>query len=123
MKGITYIIVCIVLNVIGQSSIKYGTRVVGELSLQFSKFGSFLITVLKQPFILFGLALYVIGSFFWIGALSKTDLSFAYPALSVGYVFILLISWKFFGETINIYRILGMVLIVAGMVFLAKSVN
>jgi len=121
MKGITYIIVCIVLNVIGQSSIKYGTRVAGELSLQFGKLGSFLITVLKQPFILFGLALYVIGSFFWIGALSKTDLSFAYPALSVGYVFILLISWKFFGETINIYRILGMVLIVVGMVFLAKS--
>ncbi len=121
MKGMVYIIICIILNVIGQSSIKYGTRISGELSLQFSKIGSFLITVLKQPFILFGLALYVIGSFFWIGALSKTDLSFAYPALSIGYVFILLISWKFFGEAINIYRILGMLLIVAGMVFLAKS--
>ncbi len=122
MKGIIYIIVCIIINVAGQSSIKYGTRAAGELSLDFNQLGTFFAAVFKQPFILLGFVLYGIGAFFWIGALSRTELSFAYPMLSIGYVFILLISWKFFGETINIYRILGVILITAGMVFLTKSI-
>jgi multidrug transporter EmrE-like cation transporter len=121
MKGIVYIIICILLNVAGQTSIKYGTKTVGELSLGLSHLGSFFITVFKQPFILLGFILYGISAFFWIGALSRTELSFAYPFLSIGYVLILLISWRFFGEAINMYRILGMVLIAGGMVFLAKS--
>lgn len=121
MKGIIYIIVCIIINIAGQSSIKYGTRAAGELSLDFNQLGTFFVTVFKQPFILIGLLLYGIGSFVWICTLSRTDLSFAYPMLSIGYVFILLISWKFFGETIDIYRILGIILITAGMVFLTKS--
>ncbi|MCK4233149.1 hypothetical protein KAX75_01870 [candidate division WOR-3 bacterium] len=121
MKGIVYIIICILLNVSGQTSIKYGTRAVGELSLGISKLGSFFIMVFKQPFILLGFILYGISAFFWIGALSRTELSFAYPLLSIGYVLILLVSWRFFGETINIYRILGVILIAAGTVFLAKS--
>ena len=121
MKGIIYILICIILNVAGQTSIKYGTNMAGELSLGFSKLGSFFITVFKQPFILIGFILYGISAFFWIGALSRTELSFAYPLLSIGYVLILLVSWRFFGETINIYRILGVVLIAAGTVFLAKS--
>jgi multidrug transporter EmrE-like cation transporter len=121
MKGIVYIFICILLNVAGQTSIKYGTNTVGELSLGISKLGPFFVTVLKQPFILLGFILYGISAFFWIGALSRTELSFAYPFLSVGYVLILLISWRFFGEAINVYRILGMVLIAGGMVFLAKS--
>jgi len=121
MKGIIYIIVCILINIAGQTSIKYGTQVTGKLNLGFGNIGSVIMTVLKQPFIILGLALYVIGAFFWIGALSRTDLSFAYPVLSVGYVLILFISWRFFGEAIGIYRLIGVALIIIGMVFLAKS--
>lgn len=122
MKGIMYLIVCIVINVMGQSSIKYGTRTAGELTLSFSELGSFFAVFFRQPFILLGIFLYAIGAMFWVGVLSRTDLSFAYPMLSISYVLILLISWKFFGEVITVYRLIGIVLICAGLTFLAKSV-
>ncbi|MCK4396367.1 EamA family transporter [candidate division WOR-3 bacterium] len=121
MKGIIYIIICILINVAGQSSIKYGASAAGKLSLDFNQLGPFFVAVFKQPFILLGFILYGIGAFFWIGALSRIELSFAYPMLSVSYVLILLISWKFFGEAISLYRIFGIILIAAGVVFLAKS--
>ena len=121
MKGIIYILICIILNVAGQTSIKYGTNVVGELSLGITKLGSFFVTVLKQPFILLGFILYGISAFFWIGALSKSELSFAYPFLSIGYVLIFFISWRLFGEAINISRLIGVLLIIGGMFFLMRS--
>jgi multidrug transporter EmrE-like cation transporter len=121
MKGIVYILICIILNVAGQTSIKYGTRIVGELSLAFSKLGNFFVTVIKQPFIMLGILLYGISAFFWIGALSKSELSFAYPFLSVAYILILFISWRLFGEAINMFRLIGVLLIIGGMFFLMRS--
>lgn len=122
MKSFIYLAIVILINVAGQSSIKYGTRLTGKLNMDFGAIGQFFLTVLKQPFIVLGFVLYGIGSFIYIAVLSRTDLSLAYPILSISYVFILLISWSFFGETMNIYRILGMVLIATGVIFLAKSV-
>jgi multidrug transporter EmrE-like cation transporter len=122
MKGIVYILVCVILNVAGQTSIKHGTRAVGELSMGLSKLGNFFVTVVKQPFIILGIFLYGISAFFWIGALSKSELSFAYPFLSIGYVLILFISWRLFGESINIFRLIGVFLIIGGMFFLMRSV-
>lgn len=53
--------------------------------------------------------------------LRKVDLSYAYPMVSFGYVFVIIASALLFGETINFMKITGMVCIVAGILFIAKS--
>jgi multidrug transporter EmrE-like cation transporter len=53
--------------------------------------------------------------------LSKVQLSYAYPFLSLAYVVVGLYSWFFFGEDINLARIAGFGLIIAGTVLIAQS--
>jgi len=54
-------------------------------------------------------------------ALSRVDISFAYPFLSVSYVLVLIASYFWFGESINTARIAGIGLICLGTVFVARS--
>ena len=48
--------------------------------------------------------------------LSKLDISFAYPFTSLGYVIVLISSYFLFGEPVNMYKIVGTVLVVAGLI-------
>jgi multidrug transporter EmrE-like cation transporter len=50
----------------------------------------------------------------WILALTKADLSYAYPFTSLSFVLILAASAFFFHEPVTPAKIAGMVLIVAG---------
>lgn len=76
------------------------------------------LTLLTQPFIFLGLMAYVLSTACWLAVLSKTDLSFAYPMLSIGYVAVLLIGWLAFDEEVSLLRWLGVALICIGIVAL-----
>lgn len=109
----------IILGVAGQFLIKFGVNRVGgfeELGLL-----KFLIQSFLSPFIFSGLALYGFSAVLWVILLSKIDLSVAYPALSLGYVLILLVSSLFLGEQVSILRFAGVLLIIAGIVFVFRS--
>jgi len=75
----------------------------------------------SNPFIILGLLLYVVSAFFWIIALSRVELSYAYPILSLGYVVIMLLSYWLFQENVSVLRILGTLLVVLGLCLIFKS--
>ena len=109
----------IVLGVVGQFLIKFGVNKVGgwdELGLIKFMTSSFL-----SPFIVLGLAFYAFSAVLWVIMLSKLDLSVAYPALSIGYVLILLVSTLFVGEQVSPARFGGVFLIMVGIFFLFRS--
>jgi drug/metabolite transporter (DMT)-like permease len=53
--------------------------------------------------------------------LSKVDLSFAYPFLSLAYVIVAVVAWFLFKEELGIYKIAGIAFICIGTVFIAQS--
>jgi drug/metabolite transporter (DMT)-like permease len=53
--------------------------------------------------------------------LSKVELSFVYPFLSIAFIAVAIGSWMFFGEDINGWRILGFGFICIGTVLVAQS--
>ena len=109
----------IILGVVGQFLMKFGVNKVGgleELGLV-----KFMMTSFLSPFILLGLGLYAFSAVLWVILLSKLDLSVAYPALSIGYVLILLVSTLFLGEQVSLARFGGVLLIMAGIVFVFRS--
>lgn len=75
-----------------------------------------IVTLLVQPFIFSGLVAYALSTACWLAVLSKTDLSFAYPMLSIGYVAILLMGWIAFDEHVTLLRWLGVLLISVGII-------
>lgn len=71
--------------------------------------------------VLGGLSLYGIGTVLWLGVLSRTEVSLAYPFVGLGFVFTALIGWLLFGDAVGPMRIAGIALIVLGIVVISRS--
>ncbi len=107
-------------GVAGQTAIKLGVsqpQAVGNTSSLLS-----LVTlILSSPWVLLGLTLYGIGAVAWIAVLARLDLSLAYPLLALNFVLITLSSRLILGETVPTMRWVGMLVICAGIVIVARS--
>lgn len=68
-----------------------------------------------------GISCYGLSMIFWLYVLSKLELSKAYPLVSLGYVFTLLLGYFLLHEPVNNYKILGVSLIILGVIFITKS--
>jgi drug/metabolite transporter (DMT)-like permease len=77
--------------------------------------------VALNPFIIGGLAVLVFSMGLHLMALSRVDLSFAYPFLSISYILVLIAGYFVFGETVNASRMVGVALICGGTFFIARS--
>lgn len=109
----------IILGVVGQFLMKFGVNKVGgleELGLL-----KFMTTAFLSPFIILGLGFYAFSAILWVIMLSKLDLSVAYPALSIGYILVLLVSMLFLGEQVSLIRFAGIFLIMLGILFIFRS--
>lgn len=99
-----------VFTVGGQTFQKIGmSKFKGQKWLSFSS-----LRILLNPSVLIGSLSLVIGSFLWLVVLSREELSFAYPILSVGYIIVTFISAFYFKEKVSWKRWIGVVLIVIG---------
>ena len=105
----------ILFAVVGQILLKSGMNILGPLDLSFKNIIFLLSSIFKNINILIGLFLYSISLIFWLFALSKLKLSVAYPATSLMYVFVILGSWLILKESINIYQIIGIIIILIGL--------
>ena len=121
MKGIVFVMVSIGLNVLGQLAFKTEMMKFGEIVFRPSKVIQIGISVFSRPLILVGVFLYAVSAFFWMIALSKSQLSFAYPMLSIGYVLIFFLSVWLFREPFSISRLIGTLIVCGGLVLVARS--
>jgi multidrug transporter EmrE-like cation transporter len=76
---------------------------------------------LLSPFVLVGLGLYGVGAFVWLAALSRVELSQAYPFVGLGFALTTFAGWCFFGDQISAPRLVGIALIFGGIVLVARS--
>jgi multidrug transporter EmrE-like cation transporter len=72
-------------------------------------------------FVLSGLFLYVVSVAVWLLVLSRVEVSFAYPLLSAGYIVNAVAGRYLFQENLSLTRIAGILIIIAGVYFVARS--
>jgi uncharacterized membrane protein len=77
--------------------------------------------LLLDPGVLSGLAAGFVAALCWMAALSKFQLSYAYPFTSLSFVLVLLLSAYMLKEPVTVPRVIGVALIVAGTIVAAKS--
>jgi drug/metabolite transporter (DMT)-like permease len=71
--------------------------------------------------VLSGLALYGLSAILWIMAISKVQLTFAYPMVALGYVIVFAASYFIFGDDLNAWKISGLAFIIIGVVLVSRS--
>lgn len=121
----TLTLICILLStllgVAGQLVLKHGMTIMGEQTISRAGAVSAAMKMATSPWVLLGIAVYVSGTFFWLVALSRVELSFAYPFASLSYVLILASAWAFLGETVSLLRLAGVVTICLGVLIVSQS--
>ena len=111
----------VLLNAAAQLLLKAGTNRVGEFAFSIDNVVPIGTRLVSSPFILGGLACYVVSVVVWILALSRVPVSVAYPMLSVGYIVNALAAWALFGESLAAQKLVGIGFIVVGVYLVARS--
>ena len=119
--AILYILVSVFFSTVGQLLLKGGMNKLGSVTLSLNGLIPTLWRMAVNPGVFFGLALYLVGTVFWLAALSRVDLSYAYPFASLSYVVMLLASWMMFDEKITLARIAGTIFICIGVLVIYRS--
>jgi multidrug transporter EmrE-like cation transporter len=111
----------VLLNAAAQLLLKAGTNAIGHFEYSAANVVPIGIKVAQQPHILGGLACYAVSVVVWILALSRVEVSIAYPMLSLGYVVNAAAAYFLFGEDVNAMRMAGIFVIIVGVVLVARS--
>jgi multidrug transporter EmrE-like cation transporter len=122
LSTFAFIITGVLLNAAAQLLLKAGTNGLGgAIHVNAQNWFSTGVKVFTQLPILAGLACYVISLLVWIIGLSRTDVTIAYPMLSLGYVVSAVGAWMFLGEAVSLQRMLALAVIVVGVALLART--
>lgn len=123
MTGIAFalIITGVLLNAAAQMLLKASVSEMGSISLDLDGAWPVARQLMGEPWLWLGLFCYGISVVVWILALSRVDVSIAYPMLSIGYVVNAFAAWWLLSESLGPGKIAGIGIIVVGVVVLARS--
>jgi len=123
MSFISFMLVLagVLLNAAAQLLLKAGTNAIGTFAFSADNLVPVGIRVASNPFIVSGLGCYVVSVVVWIMALSRVEVSLAYPMLSIGYVVNAVAAWYLFGEALSAQRMIGIGTIIVGVFLMARS--
>ena len=119
-SSIALILLSVTAGVAGQTAIKLGVSKPGVAETATGVF-AIVSLILHSPLVILGLVFYAVGALAWIAVLSRLDLSVAYPFLALNFVLVTLVARFFLGESVPPLRWLGILVIIGGILLVAKS--
>ena len=123
MSKLIYILVFI--SVAGMSAaqllLKKGLLSIGQWPQNFSEIIKFFLKVFSNPYVISAVIMTLLTVLAWILALSKAELSNAYPFMALSYVLVAVFSLLFFKEDITVLRWFGILVICLGVFLVSRS--
>ena len=121
MRFVPLILAGVLANALGQVLLKRGMLDVGRFEFSASNIAPISSRIAGTPSIWLGLGCYVLSFTLWLMVLSRVDVSYAFPFMSLGYVVTTIAGHRYFDETISATRLVGIALICVGVVVLART--
>ena len=112
MKGAVFLLITALFTVSGQVMMKLGMPDTGSLSVK---------NVLTSPLLVAGAVCYAASFLSWLQVLKLLPLSIAMPSMSINFVIIVFVSYVVLGEPVSVFKIIGVLLIVSGVVFVSQG--
>ena len=111
-----YILCTVLLTVYGQLVIKWQVLKAGAFPAAGTDKLWFLLHLLLHPWVISAFFAALLASVTWMAAMTKLQLSYAYPFMSLAFILVILFSALFFNEPITTPKLLGVVLVMLGLV-------
>ncbi|MFT3958719.1 MAG: EamA family transporter [Desulfovibrio sp.] len=115
------ILLGVVLNAGAQLLLKVGVDRIGHINFTMEKLLATTYQLALNPYIFMGLCFYVISVIVWLLVLSRVEVSYAYPMVSLGYVLNAVAAYYWLGEDLTPLRISGIMIILFGVYLIARS--
>lgn len=120
MQGYLYIFGTILFTVYGQIILKWRLSLRGALPDGGFEKIKFLAMAFFDPLILSGFFSAFIASVFWMAAMTKFEITYAYPFMSLAPALVFLVGILVLGETFTIGKLLGLAIIIIGIMVTVK---
>ena len=121
MSKISYIplFFTIIFTVFSQIIIKWQVNVYHKSDLD--NHYLFLFQLLLNPWILLSILFTFFAGICWMYTMSKFEISYAFPFMSLNYILVLFLGYFLFGETITTEKIIGSFLIIIGVITIFRG--
>lgn len=116
-----YVFATIVLTAYGQVILKWRIGKFGALPTESLAKLKFLLALFLDPIILSGFGAAFLASLAWMAAMTKFDLSQAYPFMSLNFALVLFLSAWLLSEPISQYKLWGVAFIVIGTILSSRG--
>lgn len=115
------IVLGVLLNAIAQILLKTGMSQIGHFEFSLANVIPIGVKIIANPPIVGGMGLYGLSVLVWLMVLSRAEVSFAYPMVSIGYIITAVLAYYLFGEPLTSLRVFGILIIMAGVYLVARS--
>jgi multidrug transporter EmrE-like cation transporter len=116
-----YIFATILLTVYGQLVVKWQVAKAGALPNLLSERALFLLHLVLNPWIISGVGAGFFALLCWLVAMTKFELSYAYPFMSLAFVLVFFLSALLFHEAMTAPKALGVALVVTGIIIASRG--
>jgi multidrug transporter EmrE-like cation transporter len=117
-----YILGTVTFTVYGQIMLKWRIGIYGQLPTSASDKIIFLLKAILDPYIFSGLVAAFIASLFWMAAMTKFDVSLAYPLVTAGLTLATVcMAIIILSEPVSTNKVLGVALIICGVLFMIRD--
>lgn len=119
--GHLYILLTLVFTVYGQLVLKWQISQAGAMPVELVDKLLFLLRQLLNPWIISGFFSAFLASLAWMAAMTRLDLNYAYPFMSLAFIIVMVFSVLFLGESLTWQRVFGTALVMSGLIVIAKT--
>jgi len=122
ITALLWLIPAMLCSTTGELFLKRGMNEIG--AFDFASVENIIPTLFRMaqnPNLWIGFIGFMGGSIFWLSVISRAPLSLAYPMLSLSYVVVVVESWIFLNEGLHPLRVIGSLIIVAGVALIGLS--
>jgi drug/metabolite transporter (DMT)-like permease len=81
----------------------------------------FIANLLMNPWVLSGIVATFLAGVSWMLAMTRFEISYAYPYVSLNYVIVLAASILMFNESLNMSKIIGTAFVIVGIVVISRG--
>jgi len=117
----SYIALTIFFTVYSQLVIRWQVGNAGELPIDWSGKVHYFVVLLVNPWVASAILATFFAGLSWMATMTKFEISYAFPFISLEFIIILLASFFIFGESISISKAIGTFLVCVGLFFLARG--
>lgn len=116
-----FIVSTIFFTVYSQLIMRWQVSNAGSLPSDHSDKLKFIFSLLVNPWVISGIFSTFLAGVSWMLAMTKFDISYAFPFVSLNYIIILFAGVVIYHEPINLMKIIGSLIVVIGIIVLSKG--